>query len=533
MTVKRTSILLLIIWLMIISLCFRIYYISFGEINSKVTATAGSRTSKKILYNTKGVIYDKDLNLLAGGQKAYYLIISPRNFDKTYLDYISKISNIDKTVILEKLKYESPFTIMSYSEPKDIDGVFVCEGETRYPQYQTVQHIVGYLDNDGIKGMSGVEKAYDDFLSKYKTTSHFMYSADAVNAIIPELDVEIDIENTIENGVVLTIDKNLSAFAEQSLKKYCTEGCVIVMNCNDGDVYTISSIPTFDVNKISDYKESKNSELVNNALVNQTVGSVFKIVVATSAFQNNLDDFKYDCMGGIEVSGRVFSCQNGHAHGLQTLEDAFANSCNCYFIAIGQLLGFDRIIETAQLFGLDSSIKLAKDLDSYSGIIPMDSGSLSLANLSIGQGELLISPLTVARMTAVACNGGYLINPIVYKGLYVDNKIINKSEYKYKSSILNKEISEKIKQMFIICVENGTGINAMPSKNVAGGKTASAQTGKFNEDGKEILNTYFTGFYPASNPKYVITVFAKNGESGSATCAPVFKEICDYIEQNY
>ena len=87
--------------------------------------------------------------------------------------------------------------------------------------------------------------------------------------------------------------------------------------------------------------------------------------------------------------------------------------------------------------------------------------------------------------------------------------------------------------MCIQCVEVGTGKNARPALGGAGGKTASAQTGKFKNDGTEILSTYFSGFYPAENPKYVITVFASDGKSGSATCAPVFKEICDFIGQNH
>ena len=200
---------------------------------------------------------------------------------------------------------------------------------------------------------------------------------------------------------------------------------------------------------------------------------------------------------------------------------------------MGQLLGYEKILKTAQLFGLDSSIKIANDLFSYSGCLPEDSGELSLANLSIGQGDLMLTPLSIARMTATVCNGGYLVNPCVYKGLYKNKTVVDEAEYKYKSKILDDDIALEIKQMCIDCVENGTGRTAKPENSTAGGKTASSQTGKFNEKGKEILNTYFTGFYPADNPEFVITVFAKNGKSGSATCAPVFKDICDYIEQNY
>ena len=86
--------------------------------------------------------------------------------------------------------------------------------------------------------------------------------------------------------------------------------------------------------------------------------------------------------------------------------------------------------------------------------------------------------------------------------------------------------------MCIKCVSDGTEQTAKPATGMAGGKTASAQTGKYSEDGREILNNYFTGFYPADKPKYVITVFALDGKSGSETCAPVFKEICDFISEN-
>ncbi len=530
---KRIGIVLIIMWLLIIALTFRIFYVSFGNINKKVLATAGTRTTSRVLYNSKGVIYDRNLLLLAGNQKINYLIINPREFDMEKLSYLSNISQVDTVTISEKLKKETPFVVSSFETPDKIDGVVVCEGITRYPEEQVSQHIVGYLDNEAIVGISGVEKAYNEVLSEYGSTVNFTYSSNAVNGIIPQMEIETDENMITENGIVLTIDKELSSIAEKSLEEHCNNGCVIVMNCNNGELLTLSSIPGFDANNISKYTDSNDRELINNSMVNQTVGSVFKMIVAVSALQHKLDGFMFECTGAINVSERVFTCQNNHTHGHQSLDDAFANSCNCYFIALGQLLGYDKIIQTAKLFGLDSSIKIAKDLYSQSGKLPVNNGDVSLANLSIGQGDLLLPPLTVTRMTAAICNGGYLINPTIYSGMYINNKIFNKPEYQYKSNIISNEIAERIKQMCINCVEKGTGKKATPDYDMAGGKTASAQTGIFNDNGKEILNTYFTGFYPADNPEYVITVFAENGISGSSTCAPVFKEICNYIGQNY
>ena len=350
-----------------------------------------------------------------------------------------------------------------------------------------------------------------------------------MRGVIPQSDILINKTDDTTNGIVLTLDKDISTIAQNSLKKYISKGCAIVMNCNNGELLTLSSTPGFDVNNIAEYNTSVNGELINNALVNQTVGSVFKMVLSAIAINEKMEDYNFECKGAVEISEHTFICQNSMAHGAQSLKEAFSNSCNCYFISLGQLIGYDKIIEYCKLFGIDSSLKLANDIYSASGVLPNDSGNIALANLSIGQGELLLSPLCIARITALMCNGGYLINPNIYKGTYINNIVENKPEYSYKNSVLSKEISEKMKEIMIDCIENGTGKNAKPNQNGAGGKTASAQTGKYI-NGEECLNTYFTGFYPADNPKYVITVFAIDGKSGSQTCAPVFKEICDYID---
>ena len=145
----------------------------------------------------------------------------------------------------------------------------------------------------------------------------------------------------------------------------------------------------------------------------------------------------------------------------------------------------------------------------------------------------MLTPLDVCRMTCVIANGGFLVNPNVYYGTYIDGTIDHKRDYNSKSQILTDDIAQRLKNMALKCVDEGTGKNAKSENITCGGKTASAQTGKYISNQHEILNTYFTGFYPATNPKYAITVFAFDGESGSKTCAPVFREICEFIAQNY
>ena len=534
MWVKRSGIIYISLVIMFVLLIFRIYYVMFGKINDKTEAAAGSRSATLELYSSKGVIYDRNICALAGNQFAYYLVINPRGFDRENIDYVAGLTGTDKEILNEKLQKETVFILKSYFEPKQIDGVYVYEGVTRYSENPTACHLLGYLDSEEKRGLSGVEKAFDDQLSAFMSKTTIKYSTNALQGVIAGLGIEAHKESEdTTNGIILTIDRNLSLFAEQSMAEHIDKGAVVVMDCNNGELLALSSLPTFDVTNIEQYLESDNGELINNAMVNQTVGSVFKMIIAACAIENGLSDFTFDCSGGITVADRVFSCQNQKQHGHMTLKDAFANSCNSYFIALGQLLGYDKIIETAQLFGVDSSIEIIKDMKSASGILPEETGILSIANLSIGQGELMISPLEISRITAVMCNGGYLVNPTAYYGTYTDGQIGNMSSYSYKSKIINSSTAEMLKDMCEYCVSSGTGTAAKPSEGLAGGKTASAQTGRTDENGKEILNTYFTGFYPAEQPEYVITVFAADGQSGSATCAPVFREICDFIAENY
>lgn len=526
--VKRAVGVLIGIWLILLALVFRIYYISCGNLQQKVSTTAGSRSASNLLYNSKGVIYDRNLVALSGLAPCYYLVVNPRYFDKTQTDYLAFVSNVKKDTILTKLNKETPFVLYSYQKPIEIKGVTVFEGTTRYAEDRVCEHLLGYLDSEQNVGLSGIEKSYNDFLSDFSSKTTFSYTANALRGAIPYASIDANKSTDSDSGIITTLDSELCKVAERSLKKHTSSGCVVVMDCNNGQILAMSSTPGYDENDILQYKDSKSGELTNLALVNQTVGSVFKMVLACAAILEGIDNFEYECSGAINISNHTFTCQDSVSHSKQTLTDAFSNSCNCYFISLGQLLGYDKIKEYCLLFGLDSSIKIAKDFYAKSGNIPKNEGAVALANLSIGQGNLMLSPLCVARLTALMANGGYLVNPTIYKGTYINQIVSNEPSYSYKNNVLNKDAAQKIKDLFIYCVQNGTGKSAMPNSNGAGGKTASAQTGVY-ENKKEVLNTYFTGFYPAQNPEYVITVFAKNGQSGSKTCAPVFKEICDFI----
>ena len=109
------------------------------------------------------------------------------------------------------------------------------------------------------------------------------------------------------------------------------------------------------------------------------------------------------------------------------------------------------------------------------------------------------------------------------------NGKIQETVFDGEEQLLAPEVAETLREYCVYAVEHGTGAAALPEAGGAGGKTSSAQTGVV-KNGKELLNVCFTGFYPADNPRYAITVYAEDGISGGKTCAPVFKKICDYFD---
>ena len=527
--IRRSGYFYLAVVMAFTGVLFRTFWLSIGENAGRAEAVIGNRESTVVLYRTKGLIYDDQLNPIAGDQPCWYLVVNPRDFQNEDMERLIGCTDVEAGSLLDKLKKETPFVLMAKEEPEAMPGVNIFKGVCRYSGVSP--HLLGYLDSAGEVGLSGIEKEYNDFLSLFSSTVRVSYSSDAVRGAIAGLGMETVDTAISDNGLVLTLNEALCRALETSMDRYVKTGAAVVMDCRTGAIRAVSSRPGYQEEKIAEYMQSTNGELINRAFAAQTVGSVFKIVIAACALEAGLENFSYDCQGGIVINERTFACHNHTGHGVVGLEEAFAQSCNAYFIALGQLLGYERIAEMAERFGFGQSIQILGNMTAASGTFPAKSSNLSLANLSIGQGDLMASPLQVARMTAVIANGGILPEVKVYKGLYLNGGLKTDDSADEGTRILTAEIAEKLWKYCVYTVESGTGQSAKPATGSAGGKTASAQTGVM-ENGVEKLNVYFSGFYPAENPQYVITVFAENGESGGKTCAPVFREICDFIAEN-
>ncbi len=527
--VKRMKIALIVTTTAFAALAAYIGTIALGSMDATVGAAVGSRQKTVPLYTTRGTIYDHDLTPLTNADKQYYLLIDPHAFDRTNVSYVGETCGVAARTVIAKLDRGETFVLTSDSCPKSMDGVYVYEGIRRYGDIAA--HLIGYVGGDG-QGVAGLEKCYDKQLSYFGGGRSVTFVTNALRHPMAGLGLTVEGENgNYKDGLITTLDAGIQRAAERALAKYTDKGAVVVLDADSGAIRCIASLPTYDQTDVADAVKATDGRLVNRALAGQTVGSVFKIVVTAAAIEAGMEDFTHTCGGSIRVGGRDFTCQKEEAHGEMTLETAFCRSCNVYFIALGQMLGADRITETAVRLGFSERQEIADGLSAGKGNLPASSGfsAQKLANYSIGQGELLASPLQIARLAALCANGGYLVRPTLVKGFYVSGRMEGDRWLRYRERVIERETAEKLKTFCIKAVEEGTGKNARPSAGGAGGKTASAQTGVFDAEGKEKLNVYFAGFYPADRPEYAIAVFAEDGVSGGATCAPVFREICGAI----
>lgn len=415
------------------------------------------------------------------------------------------------------------------------DNIYV-KSEKKYIRYTDdgfCSHIVGYVNLSDNKGVSGIEKSYDDFLTKQGQRLVFQYNKTGVSGFLPGGDNRfVSVGGNEGSGVILTIDSRIQRICENAMKLYeIKKGAVVVMNALTGEILAMASAPSFNQNDVASYLNDEDSALVNRAVSSYSVGSVFKFVVAAAAIEEGVDTFESYCNGSVTVGKTTFSCSEGKAHGYVNIRNAFAHSCNTYFIRLALKIGSEKILRMAENLGFGKSFALAEGFSAHSGKLPEEITSDGmLANLSFGQGGLLATPLQVASCYSSAVNRGVFIQPSLVKGIMMsDGKRMEEADVRYRYRVMSAEGAEKLKNLLINNFTEGTCVRAKPENCVAGGKTSTAETGWVDETDREILHSWFSGFVQKGEEIYTITVFKEDGVSGSMDCGPVFKEICQRI----
>ncbi|MEG1834575.1 MAG: penicillin-binding protein 2 [Oscillospiraceae bacterium] len=527
---KRVVVLFFMLTLFLGVLAVRIGILSEG---TYLTVSAGANTKSVEMGKTRGYIYDKDLNPLVNNEKQLVAAIKPTFNSLNLIDEI--INDADKPLVIDTIS-KNQIAIAESKIMVNKDDVKVSSIIKRYSDCGLAPHLIGYLDSDN-KGVIGLERCYNSLLESANGKLTANCFVDAKGRILEGEPIKIKSHNyNSPMGISLTLSKSIQEISQNAaLEKGLDKGAIVVLDAKTSEIRAMVSTPTFNQNDVKKSLNDINSPFINRAITPFAVGSVFKVIVAAAALEKGITpDFSYCCEGKITVDSNYFNCHKKDGHGTLSLKSAMGESCNPYFVNLALQTGAKAICEMGANLGLGSQIELADDFYASGGKMPTSdsvNSNSQLSNLGFGQGDLLSSPLQMAAVYAAIANDGVYRSPSLMRAIIdKDKEELQKAELPTDRRVMSSETAKLLNEFLRYTVEFGSGSKAENKKCTAAGKTATAQSGSYNENGIEINRSWFCGYFPYQNPEYVIVVMKEDGIGGGTDCAPIFKQIADGIE---
>lgn len=480
----------------------------------------------------------------------------------------------EKEKLIEKTKKENHYEIVEKKVENNVKeeiSEFISENNLNcigmeqatkryYPYGSLASSVLGFTGADD-QGLSGLEAYYDKELTGTNgrvITAKDAYSNDIAN------DYETSVEATDGMSIVTTINQTIQYYLEKGLsetmEQYQAKGAYgVVMNCNTGAVLAMSSMPDFDCNepytltydknikaieKITDEKEKEaaESQAVQNQWRNFTVsdtyvpGSVFKTFIASAALEENVVslDTTYNCTGSIRVEGwgQPMKCHYHPGHGVQTFTQGLENSCNPFFITVGQKLGVHNYFKYFDGFGFTQTTGIDLPGEASPQFYPEEKYSIvELSSASMGQTNSL-TPIQVCTGISAIANGGKLVTPyLVSEIVDADGKTVKKTETNVVRQVISEETAATVRGMMKSVVDNGTGKNGYVAGYSVGGKTGtSTKLGESKEGEGDKYIVSFAAIAPSDDPEIamIIIVDEPNADlGGGALCAPIAAQVIE------
>ncbi len=529
----------------------------------------------------RGTIYDADGNVLAQSATVWNIFIDPLEIDgeeerMLIVDKFSELFEYDdeeRKDLYEKTKAENHYEIVEKKVENNIkekisEFVFEnrlgdCIGSEQttkryYPYGSLASSVLGFTGADD-QGLAGIEAYYDKELTG--TNGRIITAKDAVSNEIAN-DYETSVEASDGNSINLTINQTIQYYLEKGLREtmeeYQAKGAYgVVMNCNTGAVLAMSSLPDFDCNKpykltyskikkqikkLEDdtAKQEAESAAVQAQWRNFTVsdtyvpGSVFKTFMACAALEENVVslDTTYNCTGSIQVDKYTMKCHYHPGHGVENFTQGLENSCNPFFITVGQKLGVHNYFKYFDAFGFTSKT----NIDLPGEALPQyyqenQYGIVELSSASFGQTNSL-TPIQVCTGLSAIANGGTLVQPYLVSSIVDENgKTVKKTETKKVRQVISSETSATVRQMMKSVVDNGTGKNGYVAGYSVGGKTGtSTKLGESKEGEGDKYIVSFGAIAPSDNPEIAMLIIIDEPNQdlgGGALCAPIAAQVVE------
>ena len=384
-----------------------------------------------------------------------------------------------------------------------------------YPFGSLFSHIVGYESHGG----SGIEQQYNYALVHSDISLSEMAEFDAAGEKYPG------------NDVYTTLNVGLQKAAYDALGNY--HGAIIVSEVKTGKILAMVSKPDFDPGTIDQTWDSIVADGVSGVLVNRVTqglyppGSTFKIFDAVEFMQEDMaqaDAYNFNCQGYVTIDGEMINCYHWSVHGDVDLKESFADSCNSSFATIGSMLNRQAFAKTLSTMMFNE--KLPYEFPSEVSTYKLDSETTTkdLMQLSIGQGETLMTPLHLNMITAALANGGVVHKPYLVNAVETcSGKILSSNQPESFRTVVSSDIASRMRVMMRAVVESGTGTRLRNRPYNAAGKTGSAEF----LDNESDSHAWFTGFAPYEDPEIAITVIIEGAGSGGSYAVPVARRVMD------
>jgi len=525
----------------------------------------------------RGILFDRNGLALVDNRPAFTLSLIPREIDDrdTVMARLSVLLKIPLSELQEALERVPPDSfrpvrvrrgltldeVTKVEERKlELPGVVVeVEPQRVYPTSTFAAHLLGYVrevSDDQMKqgryrrgdmiGQSGLERLLDEYLRGRDGGERI--EVDALGRPVQVMRRE---EPDPGAQVITTVDRRIQEAAERAMAG--RSGAVVVMDPRNGDVLAMTSSPAFELDRLAGNLDKEEwlkvirdplTPLMNRALQSQYApGSVFKVVVAAAGLQEGsltpMD--RIYCNGEFHLGQWTFKDWKEGGHGHVDTRTALIHSCNIFFYQAGLKVGPAAIARYAEAFGLGapSGIDLGGE---KAGLVPFADGRRRVdgrkwqagdtVNMSIGQGQVLVTPMQVARMMSAVANGGVLWRPrLVQRVERVDGSLAYSSSSKMTGRVdLSPIVWAFLRHALSGVVnEGGTGGAArIPGIDVAG-KTGTAQSVNKSDAAKGQDHAWFASFGPAQDPEVVVVVLVERGGKGGQVAAPIARQIYQAI----
>ena len=355
----------------------------------------------------------------------------------------------------------------------------------------------GYISAAAVSGYADEMAGYDKLNGVYAASGEAGYA---------ELTLSARVQNTA-----------LEALGNR-------KGTVAVYNYKTGEILCAVTSPTFDPDNVPDL-EADDSGAYDGVYLNRFVqsayvpGSIFKIVTVTAALENipDIEEQTFRCYGKIEYGTEAVTCET--AHGNQTLERAFANSCNCAFAQIAEQLGKTNMVNAVKKYELTQPLSFDGITTAKGNYNVDDTAPVTFAWSCIGQHSNLVNPARFMTFMGAIAGGGSAAEPYLMERVGSGEEVTYEAETRKTGRLMSREIADAVKAYMRKNTELVYGDYNFPGLKVCA-KSGTSQLG-----GGQKSNAMFAGFVDSEEYPLAFMVVVENGGYGANTCVPVISKV--------